>query len=456
MSGQRKRFVIIGGGPGGTTCATYAARMGAEVTLIEKDIVGGAAHLLDCIPSKAMIATGGAMSMMSRAAEMGLAKVEVHLDFDALRQRIKGIEEHLEESVTNLLESQGVRLIEGTGRLTGPNTIAVVCADGTSLDLEADVIVLSTGSRPRIPDWAPVDGECVLTTRDAYPPPELPKHLIVIGSGVTGVEFVNMFSSFGSEVTLVVSRNQVLPGKDPEVAKVLEASFLERGVKLVMGARAQSIETEADTVTVRCDDGRILTGSHVLLAIGSIPNSENLGLDEAGVQHKWGYVEVDHNLKSSVGHIYVAGDLSGKLPLSSVASSQGRKIAEHAMGLHAGPHRHLDYDKAASAIFTDPEIADVGLAEADAFAEGRKIRVTKVPFSVSAKALINNDSRGFVKIVSDPATGEVLGGSIVGRHAAELISVISLAITASLTVTDLAESLFVHPALAGVLGEAAE
>ena len=205
-----------------------------------------------------------------------------------------------------------------------------------------------------------------------------------------------------------------------------------------------------------CDDGRIATGSHVLLAIGSVPNSDGLGLDKAGVDNEWGYVTVDHNCKSSVGHIYAAGDLSGKLPLSSVASMQGRKIAEHAMGLHAAPHRHLDYEKAASAIFTDPEIADVGLAEADAFAEGRKIRVTKVPFSVSAKALINNDPRGFVKIVSDPATGVVMGGSIVGRHAAELISVLALAVTAGLTVTDLVESLFVHPALAEVLGEAAE
>jgi dihydrolipoamide dehydrogenase len=157
-----------------------------------------------------------------------------------------------------------------------------------------------------------------------------------------------------------------------------------------------------------------------------------------------------------VPHIYVAGDLSGKLPLSSVASTQGRKIAEHAMGRHSGPHRHIDYDKAASAIFTDPEIADVGVAEADAFAEGRKIRVTKVPFSMSAKALINNDPRGFVKIVSDPATGVVMGGSIVGRHAAELISVLALAVSAGLTVTDLVESLFVHPALAEVLGSAAE
>ena len=192
------------------------------------------------------------------------------------------------------------------------------------------------------------------------------------------------------------------------------------------------------------------------MAIGSIPNSDNLNLEAAGVESKWGYVQVNHNCLSNVPSIYACGDLSGRLPLSSVASTQGRKIAEHAMGMHAGPHRHIDYDKAASAIFTEPEIADVGLAEADAFAEGRKIRVTKVPFSVSAKALINNDSRGFVKIVTDPLTGVVLGGSIVGRHAAELISVLALAVTAGLTVTDLVESLFVHPALAEVLAEAAE
>jgi dihydrolipoamide dehydrogenase len=451
-----KRIVIIGGGPAGTTCATHAARLGAEVTLIEKDIVGGAAHLLDCIPSKAMIATGGAMSTMKAATEMGLAKVDVVLDFEALRTRIGDIEHRLESTVTSLLTSQGVRLIEGTGSLLSPHEVQVVPKEGETEVLEADVIVLSTGSRPRVPNWAPIDGQRVLTTRDAYPPPELPEHLIVVGSGVTGVEFVHMFNSFGSEVTLIVSRQQVLPDKDPEVAAVLEQSFLDRGVKLFMGARAESISVGADGVEVHCNDGRVAKGSHVLLAIGSVPNSDGLGLESVGIESNGGYVVIDHNCKSSIPHIYAAGDLSGKLPLSSVAAMQGRKIAEHAMGLHAAPHRHLDYDKAASAIFTNPEIADVGVAEADAFAEGRKIRVTKVPFSVSAKALINNDSRGFVKIVSDPATGVVMGGSIVGRHAAELISVLALAVTAGLTVTDLVESLFVHPALAEVLGEAAE
>ncbi|MCB1040546.1 MAG: FAD-dependent oxidoreductase [Acidimicrobiales bacterium] len=451
-----QRFVVIGGGPAGNQAATTAARLGAEVTLVERDIVGGAAHLLDCIPSKAMIATGGAMNDLRRAAGMGLVHVDAELDFEALRSRIRGIEGRLEGSVRGLLESQGVRLLQGTGRLLDAHHVEVTDVDGSTRVVEADTIVLSTGSRPRIPDWAPIDGRRVLTTRDAYPPPELPSHLIVVGSGVTGVEFVHMFSAFGSDVTLIVSRQQVLPQKDPEVAAVLEDDFLGRGVKLFKGARAEGIDVTDEGVAVRCDDGRIARGSHVLLCIGSIPNSEGLGLEAAGVELDGGYVVVDHNCKSTVPHIYAAGDLSGKLPLSSVASMQGRKIAEHALGLHAGPHRHLDYEKAASAIFTDPEIADVGLAEADAFADGRKVRVTKVPFSASAKALINDDPRGFVKIVSDPATGVVLGGSIVGQHAAELISVIAVAVTAGLKVADLAESLFVHPALAESLSEAAD
>ena len=451
-----QRFVIIGGGPAGNQAATTAARLGAQVTLIERDIVGGAAHLWDCIPSKAMIATGGAMTEMRRAAGMGLVQVHAEIDFEALRARIAVIEDRLEASVTGLLQRQDVRLIQGTGRLVGPHEVEATTLDGLTEVIPADVVVLATGSRPRIPAWAPVDGQRVLTTRDAYPPPTLPEHLVVVGSGVTGVEFVHMFSAFGSQVTLIVSRQQVLPQKDPEVAAVLEEDFIKRGVKLFKGARAEGIDLTDDVVSVRCDDGRVARGSHVLLCIGSIPNSEGMGLAEVGIELSEGYVMVDHNCRSSVPHIYAAGDLSGKLPLSSVASMQGRKIAEHALGMHAGPHRHLDYEKAASAIFTDPEIADVGLAEADAFAVGRKVRVTKVPFSASAKALINDDPRGFVKIVSDPATGVVLGGSIVGQHAAELISVIALAVTAGLRVIDLAESILVHPALAEALSDAAE
>lgn len=450
-----KKIVIIGGGPAGNACATYAARFGAQVTMIEKDVIGGAAHLWDCIPSKAMIATGGALNYLRNSEGMGLEEVEPEIDPEALRERIQSIEARLSSSTEQLLASQNVRLIKGTGSLKDPNTVQVETATGIE-EVTADAILLSTGSRPRVPDWAPIEHPRVLTTRHAYPPPDFPEHLIVIGSGVTGVEFVHMFKSFDAEVTLIVSRQQVLPQKDPEVAAALEEDFIRRGVKLMMGARAESIELDGDEVRVKTDDGRTAVGSHALLAIGSVPNSDSLNLDAVGVNTKWGYIDVNHNLQSSIPHIYAGGDLSGKLPLSSVASMQGRKIAEHIMGKHQGPHRHLDYDKAASAIFTEPEIADVGLAEADAFAEGRKIRVTKVPFSVSAKALINDETRGFVKIISDPATGVVMGGSIVGRHAAELISVIALAVNARLTVTDIVESLLVHPSLAEALSEAAE
>ncbi len=449
------RFVIIGGGPAGNTAATHAARLGAEVTVVERDVVGGAAHLWDCIPSKTMIATGGAMSFSRRIEGMGLSHQDAHLDIEAQRRRVMEIEEHLHAQLTTLLDSQGVRLVRGTARLEGPHTVAVETTEGTEI-LEADAVLIATGSRPRIPDWAKPDGERVLTTRQAYPPPTMPDHLIVIGSGVTGVEFVHMFSSFGSQVTLIVSRQQVLPQKDPEVAAALEEELLRRGVRLFKGARAEGIDLDPEAVAVRCDDGRIARGSHALLAIGSIPNSDGLGLEMAGVETDGGYIPINHHCQSNVPHIYAAGDVSGKLPLSSVASMQGRKIAEHIMGLHTRFHRHIDYEKAASAIFTEPEIADVGLAEAEAFATGRKIRVTKVPYQATAKALINDDPGGFVKIVSDPATGVVLGGSIVGRHAAELISVLALAVTANLKVSDIVESCLVHPSLSEALAEAAE
>jgi dihydrolipoamide dehydrogenase len=451
------RLVIIGGGPAGNQAATHAARLGADVVLVERDVIGGAAHLWDCIPSKAMIATGGAMAFNRRSHGMGLSETDVHLDFDALKNRIADIESRINRSITGLLESQAVRMIRGAGRLEGPHEVVVESADGTIEEVHADAILLCTGSRPRVPEWCRPDGERILTTRQAYPPPSLPEHLVVIGSGVTGVEFVHMFSSFGSQVTLIVSRQQVLPAKDPEVAAALEEDFLRRGVVLLKGARATAVTRDGDSVRIDCDDGRKVTGSHALLAIGSLPNSEGLGLEDAGVDvDDAGYVPINHHCQSSVAHIYAAGDLSGKLPLSSVAAMQGRKIAEHVMGLHTRDHRHLDYDKAASAIFTEPEIADVGLAEAEAFAQGRKIRVTKVPFSASAKALINDDPRGFVKILSDPATGVVLGGSIVGRHAAELISVIALAVTAHLKVTDIVESVLVHPTLSEALADASE
>ena len=282
-------FVIIGGGPAGTQAATVAARLGAHVTVIERDVVGGAAHLWDCVPSKAMIAAGAAFGDIGDAHSMGVQTTGTALDLDALREHIAGIVGRLESSGRRLLESQHVRIIQGSGRVAGPNSVIADTADGP-IELHADAILVSTGSRPRVPDFAKPDGDRILTTRDAYPPRELPEHLIVIGSGVTGVEFVHMFASFGSQVTLIVSRQQVLPQKDPEVAAVLEADFLRRGVRLYKGARAIGIEHTDTGVKVVCDDGRVAEGSHALLAIGSVPNTETLGLEALGIELNGGYV----------------------------------------------------------------------------------------------------------------------------------------------------------------------
>lgn len=453
MNRAGTHLLIVGGGPAGTQAATTAAARGATVTLVEKDIVGGAAHLWDCIPSKTMAASALRHTSVRNAAKLGLVTDPGTVDTDVLSSRIKDITQDIHQNWVRMLRSQGVRILEGTGRFTGPNTAAVALFDGTTTDVSFDRALISTGSAPRVPDWAPVDGKRVLTTRHCYDLGLIPEHLVVVGSGVTGVEFVHIFESIGSKVSLVVSRQQILPHRDAEVAAVLEEGFIERGVRLVIGARAESIEVDGDVVTVTCNDGRVVRGSHALLAVGSVPLSENLGLEAAGVETDHGYVNVDEYQRTSAPHIYAAGDVTGQMPLSSVASMQGRKIARHALGLPVEP---LDYDKVAEAIFTEPEIASVGLAEVDAAAQGRKVRTTKVPFASNARSVLQFYTRGFVKVISDPATGVVLGGTIVGHRASELIGVIALAVQAGVTASTLVNTLMVHPSMTEAITDAAE
>jgi dihydrolipoamide dehydrogenase len=432
--------------------ATTAASLGAAVTMIEQSIVGGAAHLWDCIPSKTMAATAIRIDSIRNAAKLGLVAEPGKVDTGELAERIQTISNDITAGWVELLDTQSVEILRARGRLTGPNT-AIASTDDGEVTRPFDLALVSTGSAPRVPGWATVDGERVLTTRDAYDLPMLPEHLIVIGSGVTGVEFVHIFESLGSRVTLVVSRQQILPHRDAEVAAVLQEDFLERGVRLVIGARATGINRTEDGVEVVCDDGRVVRGSHALLAIGSIPLTEGIGLEEAGVATDGGYIPVDEYQRTSAGHIYAAGDVTGQMPLSSVASMQGRKIARHAMGLTVTP---IDYQKVTQAVFTQPEIASVGLEEVQAAAEGRKVRTTKVPFASNARSVLQGYTRGFVKVISDPATGTVLGGTIVGHRASELIGVIALAVQARVSVSVLVETLMVHPSLSESITDAAE
>ena len=445
-------LLIIGGGPAGTQAATTAATNGARVTLVEKDVVGGAAHLWDCIPSKTMAASALRHTSVRTAVKLGLVNDPGQVDPAVLSKRIKEITADINENWVELLSDQRVDLIGGAGRFTGHHTAVVDTIDGER-QVSFDKALISTGSRPRVPDWAPVDGERVLTTRDCYDLGEVPEHMIVIGSGVTGVEFTHIFEAMGSDVTLVVSRQQILPHRDAEVAAVLEEDFIERGVRLIIGARAEAIDVNADSVSVRCDDGRVIAGSHVLLAVGAIPLTDGLGLDDAAVETDRGYVIVDEFQRTSAPHIYAAGDVTGQMPLSSVASMQGRKIAKHALGLPVSP---LDYDKVTEAIFTEPEIASVGLAEVDAAGQGRKVRTTKVPFTSNARSVLQDFTRGFVKVTSDPATSVVLGGTVVGHRASELIGIIALAVQARVTTQTLVETLLAHPSMIEAISDAAE
>jgi dihydrolipoamide dehydrogenase len=452
MPDSRTHLLIIGGGPAGTQAATTAATNGARVTLIEKDIVGGAAHLWDCIPSKTMAASALRHTSVRNAVKLGLVNDPGRVDPEVLSARIKEITSDINENWVELLQDQSVEMVSGTGSFIGPNE-AVAATSGGERRFTFDKALISTGSAPRIPDWAPVDGKRVLTTRDCYDLHDVPEHVIVIGSGVTGVEFTHIFEAMGAEVSLVVSRQQILPYRDAEVAAVLEEDFIERGVKLVIGARAESIDVQGDEVAVHCNDGRVIRGSHALLAVGSVPLTDGLGLEAAGVVSERGYVPVDEFQRSSIPHIYAAGDVTGQMPLSSVASMQGRKIARHALDLPVQP---IDYDKVTEAIFTEPEIASVGLADVVAAAEGRKVRTMKVPFSSNARSVLQDFTRGFVKVTSDPATGVVLGGTVVGHRASELIGIISLAVQARVTTQTLVETLLVHPSMIEAISDAAE
>lgn len=449
---NRHSFLIIGAGPAGTAAATNAAALGARVTLVERDIVGGAAHLWDCIPSKTLTATAIRIDSIRNADQLGLKAEPGQVDSAQLGQRVRHISGDINRSWMSLLGSQGVEIINGQGRLVSPELAEIDTPDGARR-VRFDRCLLSTGSSPRVPDWAEPDGNRILTTRHAYDLREVPGHVVVVGSGVTGVEFVHIFESLGSKVTLVVSRQQVLPHRDPEVAAVLEKSFLEKGVRLVIGARATGIEQSGDEVVVLCDDGRRVKGTHVLLAIGAVPQTAGLGLEEAAIVTRGGYIEVDEFSRTSVPHIYAAGDCTGQMLLSSVAAMQGRKIARHASGLPVTP---LDYSKVAQAVFTEPEIASVGLEEAEAAAEGRKVRTTKVPFAANARAVLQGNTEGFVKVISDPATGVVLGGTIVGHRASELIGILALAVQARATVNILVETVLVHPSLSESISDAAE
>jgi pyruvate/2-oxoglutarate dehydrogenase complex dihydrolipoamide dehydrogenase (E3) component len=455
------RIAIVGGGPAGYESALVAAQLGAEVTVIDRDGIGGACVLTDCVPSKTLIATSDRVTAFRDAPRVGVGTVDgaVEVDLATVNARIKALARQQSDDIRERLLREGVKTISGAGRFaaTQParsHLLEVVDADGgVSGSVEVDVVLLATGATPRILDTAVPDGERILSWRDVYDLDELPEHLVVIGSGVTGAEFASGYSELGVPVTLVSSRDRVLPGEDPDAAEVIEQVFMARGGTLVRRARASGVIRSAEGVEVTLQDGRTVSGSHALMCVGSLPNTSGLGLEHVGVGlDPNGYIAVDRVSRTSVPSIYAAGDCTGVLLLASVAGMQGRIAMWHALGEAVAP---LRLKTVAANVFTHPEIATVGIGY-DAIRSGEvPARSVVLPLATNARAKMQGFDAGFVKVYCRPATGVIIGGVIVAPDASELIFPLALAVQQSLTVAEVAATIGVYPSLSGSVAEAA-
>jgi Pyruvate/2-oxoglutarate dehydrogenase complex, dihydrolipoamide dehydrogenase (E3) component, and related enzymes len=454
------RIAIIGGGPAGYESALVAAQLGAQVTVIDRDGLGGACVLTDCVPSKTLIATSDRVTAFRDAPRVGIGTDRAAaIDLTVVNDRIKALARQQSDDIAARLRAEGVTVLPGRGRFAADqppraHRVEVLDEADTVLDtVEADVVLLATGGTPRVLPTAVPDGERILSWRDVYELKELPEHLVVIGSGVTGAEFASGYCELGVPVTLVSSRDRVLPGEDPNAADVIEQVFTRRGGTLMKRARAAAVRRSADGVLVELTDGRTVVGSHALMCVGSVPDVSALRLEHAGVLlDERGYIGVDRVSRTSVPSIYAAGDCTGVLLLASVAGMQGRIAMWHALGESVAP---LRLKTVAANVFTHPEIATVGIGYA-AIASGEvPARQVTLPLATNARAKMQGLDDGFVKLYCRPATGAVIGGVIVAPTASELIFPLTLAVQRGLTVNDLAGTIGVYPALTGSLAEAA-
>lgn len=384
MKGHSTSVVILGGGPGGYEAALVAARLGASVTVVDRDGLGGACVLTDCVPSKTLVSTAGFLTNRATASDIGLGLAEATVDLAQANHRILDLAGAQSADIAARLVSDGVRIIRGTGTLVGAGTVRATTPDGTVEDLDAEVVLVATGSTPRTMPTAQPDGERILTWQQIYALAQLPEHLVVVGSGVTGAELAHAYVGLGAEVTLVSSRERVLPGEDADAAKVIEEVFRRDGMQVLGRSRMAAVERTADGVRVSLVDGRVVDGSHALLAVGSVPQTVGIGLVENGIQlSDSGHIEVDGVSRTSVRGVYAAGDCTGVLPLASVAAMQGRIAMWHALGDAVSP---LRLDVVSANVFTSPEIATVGITQNDIDSGAVLARAVTLPLATNPRA----------------------------------------------------------------------
>lgn len=436
-----------------------AAQLGARVTIVDTDGPGGSAVLTDCVPSKTLIATADLLAVTAEAGSLG---IRVHgeapragtlsVDLGAINQRVRELAAAQSRDIESRLTRDGVDYVHGRGRLDSPTRV-IASSPAGDVALDADVVLIATGARPRILESARPDGERIFTWDQLYDLDEVPERLIVVGSGVTGAEFASAYHALGSQVVLVSSRDRVLPGEDPDAAAVIEEAFTSRGMTVLAQSRATAVRRTPSGVAVTLGDGSEVEGTHALLALGSVPNTEGLGLAEAGVDvDDRGFIAVDRVSRTSARGVYAAGDCTGVLMLASVAAMQGRIAMWHALGDSVSP---LDRTHVSSTVFTTPEIATVGVTQQEVDEGAVRADSVLLPLDTNARAKMQDIRHGFVKIFCRPSSRIVIGGVVVGPRASELIHPITVAVDARLTVDQIASTFTVYPSLSGSIAEAA-
>jgi len=453
------RITIIGGGPAGYEAALVGAAHGAEVTLVCDERVGGNSVLWDCVPSKAMIVSGEAMGWVASARRLGVRSADggdlaaaSRIDLAGVMDRVSALGGDQSTDIAENLSRAGVRMVPGRGWLEGPGTVAIDPAEGAAEKLDTDICLLATGSKPRILPFFEPDGERVFTSRELFSLRELPRRLIVVGGGATGAEYAQAFARFGSDVHLISSRSLILPTEDTDAAAVIEDAFEETGMTIHREARAVDLHHTDDGVAVKIGDGSWIDGSHALFCIGQIPNSGSLGLADAGVDtDDRGAVTVDGVSRTSEHTVYAAGDVTGRLMLASTAAMQGRSAMWHALGQPVGPLRERSVAKC---VFTQPEFATVGMTSGEVAESTTPIQTIKLDLAPNPRAKMDEHTKGFIKIHAMEGSGLVLGASVVGADASELIAPLALAVYARMLVGQLAHAFTVYPSMSGSVAEA--
>lgn len=448
---ERFDLGVIGGGPGGYVAAIRAAQLGLRVALVEKEQLGGVCLNRGCIPTKALLASAGLLTTLRRSEEFGVRIEGVEADVPAMFRRKDEVVARLRGGVETLLKTRKVTVYEGVGSIGEPGVVGVEGPEG-ALAIECERIILATGSTPLVPEAFPCDGRVVITTRDALASPHMPDDVLIIGAGAVGCEFAGFYSALGLSVTLVEMLPGILPGEDPSAVRLTKAAMKKQGVDVRTATKVESIKITGDTAVTALSDGTSVETGRVLLAMGRRLGSDGSGIPEAGIEVERGAVVVNEKMETSRPGVYAIGDLVGGWLLAHVASREGIVAATNA----AGRDLAMDYRAVPRCTFTRPEIASVGITEAAAKNQGLELSSGRFPFVASGKALAEGEARGFVKVLCEAASGQVVGGVVVGPHASDLIHEVALAVVAELSFDRLAGMIHAHPTLAESIMEAAE